>query len=302
SYQYLFLDAENQESLFQKMIGYNDRFEELVTPRGYGGWSGLGPTQNIIDDYEMQATGKPITDNTSGYIETGYATAAHPQGWYPNGTRNMYVGRDPRFYASILFNGQNWRGRRVELFRTGKDGYANARDYSTTGYNLKKYAGPDVNITQGIWAQKFCMYFRLGEIYLNYAEAINEAEGPDKAYWYINEIRQRVGMPDLPTGLNQEQMREKIRHERRIELAFEDGHRYFDTHRWKIAEQSEGIKIYGMNISRGSSFTDNQFYVRTLVEKRVFENKHYLFPIPQHEINKNENLKQAPGWITETNE
>jgi hypothetical protein len=98
-------------------------------------------------------------------------------------------------------------------------------------------------------------------------------------------------------------MREKIRHERRIELAFES-HRFFDVRRWKIADKTDNVWIHSMDIYAGTSRTDNAFYKRVGVEKRVFTSpKHYLWPIPQEEINKNrKGLSQNPGWTNEEEE
>lgn len=112
---------------------------------------------------------------------------------------------------------------------------------------------------------------------------------------YINLIRERAGLPALPVGLNQEQMRQKIRHERRIELAFEE-HRLWDVKRWKIAEQTDSAPIYGMNVTAGTSFTDLNFYKRTQSETRAFQKKHMLWPIPQSEIDRNNKLVQNPKW------
>jgi starch-binding outer membrane protein, SusD/RagB family len=139
--------------------------------------------------------------------------------------------------------------------------------------------------------------FRLGEQYLNYAEALNEAQGPvADVYKYVNLIRNRSGLPDLPAGLNKDQMRERIWHERRIELAFES-FRYFDTHRWKIAEITDSKNIYGLDVNTtGYNMSSDAFYVRKPVEKRVFEKKHYLWPMQQREIEKNKQLVQNPGW------
>ncbi len=101
--------------------------------------------------------------------------------------------------------------------------------------------------------------FRLGEFYLNYAEALNEAEGPvADVHKYVNEIRKRSGMPALPTNLTKEEMRDRIRRERRIELAYET-HRYFDCHRWLIAEETESGPVYGMNIAAGTHLQDPAF-------------------------------------------
>ena len=93
-----------------------------------------------------------------------------------------------------------------------------------------------------------------------------------------------------------DEMREKIRHEKRIEMAFES-QRYYDCRRWKISPQTDGSWIHGMNINAGTSIRDEAFYERITVEKRIFENKHYLWPIPQNEIDKcRPSLIQSPGW------
>ena len=162
---------------------------------------------------------------------------------------------------------------------------------------LKKSVDPTANIAQGRFSLKTWIFFRLGEFYLDYAEALNESDGPvADVYKYMNLIRERAGMPALPTGLNAQQMRERIRNERRVELSYET-HRYFDCHRWKIAAQTDNGPIYGMNISAGTNLQDDAYYKRTVVERRVFQGpKHYLFPIPQSEIDKTPNIIQNPGW------
>ena len=108
-------------------------------------------------------------------------------------------------------------------------------------------------------------------------------------------LREPAGFPPVEEGLSQEAMRQKIRHERRVELCFENL-RYFDTRRWLIAEQTDGGPFYGMNIMAGNSYKDDAFYARTIFETRVFRNNYYLFPIPQSEVVKNSNLIQNPGW------
>jgi hypothetical protein len=90
-------------------------------------------------------------------------------------------------------------------------------------------------------------------------------------------------------------MRDAIRKERRVELAFENV-RYFDTHRWKIAEQTDAGPFYGMNINAGTSLQDPSFFQRTPFETRVFQKKHYLWPIPQSELNVDKQLVQNTGW------
>lgn len=308
SYQELFLKRWNDEVLFARNQGTWDHSERCTSPNGMGGWSGYCPTQGQIDAYEMangerpitgyEANGKPVINPQSGYEEEGYVTAAHPKGYHPADIRKMYANREPRFYASINYNGAMWRGRRIEFWVEGQDGRGKGGpDYAITGYLMKKFSDPNVNIPQGRFTLKTWVYFRLAEQYLNYAEALNEYEGPvTDVYKYVNTIRERAGLPGLPAGLSKEAMRERIHHERQIELAFET-HRYFDCHRWKIAHITDNKPIYGMNIGAGKSLKDDSYYQRTFVENRIFASpKHYLWPIPQEEIDKNMNLEQNPGW------
>lgn len=312
NYAELFLQNHNREVLFAKNVFEARLFENQVTPNGMGGTSGSAPTQDLVDAYEMQATGEspiigyrengsPIINPASGYVEAGYTSGPHPNLYYRINTRNMYVGRDPRFYASINFNGQYWRTRRIEFWRSGLDGLnRSTTNFTKTGYLMRKGSSPSVNIPQGIFNTKTWIFFRLGEQYLNYAEARNESLGaPDQeVYEYVNRIRERAGMPALPEGLSKEEMRERIRHERRIELAFET-HRYFDLHRWRLAEIIDNAEVHGLNYQAPgpNSFTSDAFYQRQVIEKRVFESpKHYFWPIPQPEIQRNPGLVQNPGW------
>lgn len=307
SYQELFYMRHNKEVLFARNMGNWDHQERATSPNGMGGWSGYCPTQELVDAYQMAdgstpiigygANGQPILNHESGYRETGYATDAHSLGYHPDGIHNMYVGREPRFYAAINYSGAIWRGRRIEFWNSGLDGRTrSAVDHSVTGYLMKKFSEESVRIPQNIFTQKTWIYFRLGEQYLNYAESLNEAQGPvSDVYFYVNAIRDRAGLPPLEEGLSQAEMRERIRHERRIELAFET-HRYFDTRRWLIAEETDNKDFYRMTVDRGTHLQDDSFYERSFLKRRVFEKKHYLWPVPQSEINKTPTIIQNPGW------
>lgn len=306
SYQNLFIENWNEEVLWATNHGHYGHQERTQSPLGYGGFSIMSVTQELVDAYQMadgtdpivgyENNGSPKINAISGYQETGYTNSA---GTYWNtGIRNMYVNREPRFYASVHFAGSEWKERPVEMWYTGLDGHIqNPSDFSKTGYVMKKFANPDINIKQNTgWDLKTWILFRLGEQYLNYAEALNEYEGPvADVYKYVNAIRDRAGLPDLPSGLSKDEMREKIWHERRIELAFE-GHRYFDVRRWTIAEEILDGPVHGMNIRMGNSLQDDSFYERTIADQRIFEPKHYLWPIPQEEIEKVPSLVQNPGW------
>ena len=143
---------------------------------------------------------------------------------------------------------------------------------------------------------------RWADALLLYAEALNEYSGPvADVYTYVDAIRTRAALPGLAAGLSKDQMRERIHHERRIELAFET-HRWFDVRRWMEGE-SQNKPIHSMNIWEGANQTDPAFYKRIKVEDRVFETpKHYFYPIPQSEVDKNVKhyLVQNLGWITAT--
>lgn len=308
NYQEVFIERNNPEVLMARNAGEHSHFERCSNPVGFGGFSIFCPTQELVDDYEMNngerpvtgynADGSPIINPASGYQETGYAAAKHPKDYFPAGVRNMYVNREPRFYASINFNGAVWKGRGIEFWFSGIDGRGRAgSDYCISGYLMKKMVNPTSNIFENRFSLNTWVYYRLGGLYLDYAEALNEMDGPvADVYKYVNLIRDRAGLPGLLPGLSQDEMRERIRHERRIELAFET-FRYFDTRRWKIAAGIDSKEIHGMNIAVGNRLNDDNFYKRVVIEKRVFTApKHYLWPIQQGEINKNPNLVQNPGW------
>ncbi|ACU04841.1 RagB/SusD family nutrient uptake outer membrane protein [Pedobacter heparinus] len=287
----------NSEIFFAKNLGNYQQQEKWAYPYGFGGQSQLCPTQEIVNDYEM-SNGLAITENGSGYIELGYAAANDPKGRWLAGTRNMYVNREPRFYASIIYNGSYFKTRQVQFWNSGLDGKSKSpAAYAKTGYLMKKFIDMSVDIPKGVWAQKTWVYLRLNEVYLNYAEALNESEGPvSDVYKYINLIRNRSGLPNLPANLTQDQMRERIRHERRIELAF-DTHRYFDINRWLLAETLNSQSVTGMNTAAGTSLSDNSFYIRTEVEKRSFTSpRNYFFPYPQAVLTMNRDITQTPYW------
>ncbi|MGV3505391.1 MAG: RagB/SusD family nutrient uptake outer membrane protein [Adhaeribacter sp.] len=301
SYQNLFIDRWNKEVIWARSAGSGNSWQQHATPRQARGWNGLSPTQQMVDAYHM-ANGKRIDEPGSGYVEEGFATAATR--FTTAGTWNMYVGREPRFYVSILYNGADWKYRgangntptKIQLYFTGASGKSGSHDHTETGYLLTKFFSPNTDVANGRYDPLAWILFRLGEMYLNYAEALNEHQpGHADIAKYVNLIRERAGLPALPSGLSQNEMRERIRHERRLELAFE-GHRPFDNRRWKIAIQTDGGPMGGMNVNAGTSFTDVSFFRRSVFETRVFDNRHYLWPIPQSEIDRNKKMAQNPGW------
>lgn len=139
--------------------------------------------------------------------------------------------------------------------------------------------------------------YRLANVFMDYAEALNEANpGDPDILKYLNLIRERAGVPlygsaDLPVPAGQTEMSAALRKERRVELAFENV-RFFDTRRWKIAETTDNGPVYGLDINKNLP----DFLQVVTFESRVFNKRHYLFPIPSNDVNVDENLVQNPGW------
>lgn len=278
--------AESPEYIMIKIRGpraIDGMLLDFVMSPGSGGAQGsMNPTQNHVDMYEMQATGKAITDATSGYNPA-----------------NPYLGRDPRFYANILYNDALWQGRRIQMWDGGADYRENNIIYTATRYYCRKM-WPEV-YTRNTTARALFNYifFRYAEVLLNYAEAQNEflATPDNSVYNAINAIRARVSMPNLPLGLTKAQMREAIRHERAVELAFED-FRWYDIMRWKIGVETINKPIRGMNVVRNTNgtFTYNTIILPNVYQK-TFADYMHLYPIPRAEIFKSKNiLTQNPGW------
>jgi len=310
SYRDLFLDDWNSEVIWARYTNTYDKptnFPRLCGPRQAGASNGIAATQQIVDAYFM-ANGKLKDEEGSGYVETGFSTTA---GKYTSEqTYNMYTNREPRFYVSISYNGSYWinpntsKGNfKIQYYNKGLDGKTGSYNYPQSGYCIRKFCDPNQNDLTEVYPKHHLTLFRLGEVYLDYIEALNEYEpGNPDILKYLNLIRERAGIPQygagvdaLPVPLGQVEVREKIHAERRVELAFEST-RYFDTRRWKIAEETDGGPFWGMNMDAGTSLTDPAFYQRTIFETRIFEKKHYLFPIPKLEIEKDPNLVQNPGW------
>src|SRR5690606_36315192 len=182
-----------------------------------------------------------------------------------------YADRDRGLYASILYNGAPWKGRAIESFVGGADGISiGTHTRSKTGYFLKKFLDESLVVNSSQRRAATWILFRLGTVVLDFAESRNEATGPDAdVYAAANAIRRRANMPDLPADLSQDEMRDRIRHERRIELAFEDN-RFWDVRRWKIGVATFGKPIHGMRITRVG---DALNYERVQARTRVFDDR-----------------------------
>ena len=239
-----------------------------------GGKSGATPTHNLVAAYEYIGTPDPA---------------------------NPYANRDPRLAASVVTNGSTWNGRVIDQAEGGIDDMANA-NASKTGYYLKKFLTDNLNLTQGQVAQHNWVAYRYGEILLNYAEAMNEAYGPDAVpEGYTMSARQALQMvrdrasSKLPKvfAADQASFREAVKHERRVELAFED-HRYWDLLRWKDAMTVLNNPVLGVAITRNG---DGWSYEVQEVATRTFYERNYYLPVLRSEIeNSNNTLEQNPNY------
>lgn len=326
SYQNIFIKKWNKEIIWGRFGGGFD-IRVLLTPAVVGGtaYGGCSPTQEMVDAYAMntgvypitgyEASGTPIVDPNSGYVESGFSSFRHPiESNDKKGalsTYNMYINREPRFYVSVLWSGAWWThtGSAINpvFAYNGNSGPGPRHDYPKSGYMVRKYIDPAVNSNGGGWGDEISWpMIRLAEIYLNYAEALNESEPshPD-ILTYMNKVRERAGLPNIedvyPSAKgNKEKMRELIKKERQIELFFEC-HRYFDVRQWMDLEEIYKKPVTGMNImapieAGKPNVTPAEFWQRTTVEKRVFKPKHYLYPMPQSEHDRNSDLVQNYGW------
>ena len=267
-------DFQNKEYIFVRRYAANSDFEKSNFPVSFGGKGGTNPSQNLVDDYEM-LDGTPFDWNDP-------AKAAQP-----------FENRDARLGATILMNMAPFKGKKVATYPEGADASPNP-NATKTGYYLRKFLNEDVNIqTGGSSSGHVVPLFRLAEIYLNYAEALNECDptNPDIAL-YLNKVRNRALLPNV-SALSQEQMRAVIQHERRVELAFEE-HRSWDVRRWKIASSTLGAPLMGVQIERKP--LGGYTYMPVKVEQRVFQPKMYWYPIPQSEVLKLKQWKQNNGW------
>ncbi len=286
SYQNLFTyAAENNKEVildkeFVKDTYRNNAFGYMAPYSQQASGSTFVPLKKLVDAYQMN-NGKDITDPAGGF---------DPYDPYKN--------RDPRLSYSIYTLGDQLPDNKTYDSRPGS-GTADAVGYTylatTTGFNVKKYINKEDLGQPGNCGINIIL-IRYAEVLLTYAEAKIEADQIDQSVAdAINEVRQRadVNMPPLTAIGSQEEMRNIVRHERMVELAFE-GLRYIDIRRWKIAENVIPGKLYGM------TYTDNTGTLQTIqiqsFEKTFDKSRDYLWPIPQKERDINPALTQNPNW------
>jgi starch-binding outer membrane protein, SusD/RagB family len=285
----LFTTRSNREIILAYQRANTNDLERLNAPVGYAepnlGMGLVSPTQELADAFPTR-TGLVITDAASGYDLNA-----------------PYVNRDPRMNATLFYNGSRWLSRDVETFDGGLDKPGGIQIQTRTGYYMRKFLADMSNATAYSAQVHNFPIFRYAEILLNYAEAINETGNQTEAFNQLKAIRLRAGIPvgttaglqhGLKTTMNQAEMREAIRTERRIELAFEE-HRFWDIRRWKIAEAVSNREVHGMRAVKTGT---NTFTYTPFVADRIYFNpaKHYLYPIPFIEVVSNPEMVQNPGY------
>ena len=283
--------------------------------------AGVVPTQEMVDAYEvLNADGsvaEPLLDLANPYTATktpNYNQKALDLGYDPD---DPYAApRDPRMEACIIRNGDKilWGGelRTVETFVGGENGVSDDTSenrFTRTGYYYRKYIAPDVDATDNKVDAAPWKFFRLAEIKLNLAEAAAEAGELDVAKAQVNDIRSRVGMPALPDDLTQAEMILRVRHERMVELCYEEC-RYFDVRRW--AEAFAGSQLYQqyfkipcerltvMWITKNPDDTYTYERRTDLLRNASTQPRDVLLPIPETEANNLYSLTnkrwQNSGW------
>lgn len=340
SYSQLFngsvLGSENSEVIFGRPSSGINTWVQQMAPYFMGdrGSASYNITQKLVDAYymadgrtpEQASTGYPC-DNTvfsSGDIDfSGYKI--------PGGTNGWYLNREARFYATVGFCNSYYYGisttGNMKNFpckfylddpKNGKDfvksNSSSTDKYCMTGYLCRKFLHNEDNFQKnGIVRHKIWIDYRLAEIYLNYAEALNElktshtvngetySRNAEEIRTYFNLVRHRAGLPGITTAEagDYERVRNLIRRERMIELAWE-GHRYFDVRRWKIAMDEENQPVYGVDINQ-TEVNKTQFYQKVVVREKDYTRKSFtrrqnFWPIPNEEIVRNPNLVQSPEW------
>ncbi|WP_423148156.1 RagB/SusD family nutrient uptake outer membrane protein [Rubrolithibacter danxiaensis] len=303
-YANIFLSKETEEDIFVRFFtpkfdenwdGYNPGLYN--NPNGWHGWGSNSPTGQMVDAYEMADGTKFSWSN-------------------PIQKANPYVDRDPRFYASINYEGAVWRPRPTDV--AAKDpvgivqvGYYKKPDGTVvpgldtrngpiedwngtyTGYYLRKFIDPTIN-AQFVKQDQPWRYIRYTEILLNYAEACLGLHQDPEARTYINMIRKRVGMPDVTES--GQALLDRYRNERRVELAFED-QRYFDVRRWMIGAEgyadATGVRVDGTMDANGNIQPARTYSVIT-AQDREWNPRFYFFPIKLDEMNRNSKLVQNP--------
>lgn len=309
NYEDLFTSRQSEEDIFVRF--YTASINKGVSawsvqPVGYHGIETIGAINELVEDFEM-ADGTPFSR----------ANPAH--------ALEPYKDRDPRFYASILYEGAKWRPRSSDLTSLdpvgvlqvgvwerwdnetnsivniygldGRNSIVYPGGYNNTGTVMIKFVDRDIAVTDNTTQQDLTWrYFRYGEILLNYVEAALELGEEAEARTYLNMIRKRAGMPEITES--GEALKARYRNERRVELVFED-HRFFDVRRWMIGPEAYHA-VHGVEVVYKLNPDKTTATIPTITPEQImtgsWEDKAYFFPISRDEMNKNNLLIQNPGY------
>lgn len=329
-------DPADKETIYQLRDGANldlANIDGIGAILGYK--TGTCPSQELVDAFET-IDGQPVLDLAKPYLDEQHLKPNYNSSNTTYDKNNPYANRDPRFYATVYYNGSkrycNWsteaekksfenlgqgKGENVRIITTW-DAYEDAegniinspeplmgrsmtgRTPTRTGYFQRKFLHPNSGVEMRLNGARHKDY-RLAEIYLNFAEAAMEAGHTDEAITYVNKVRARAGMPGLPAGLSGENLRQRIHNERRVEFALE-GNRYFDVRRWHKPDEDLSATdrwITGAHITHMQDGTYK--YERTILkERQCYTNKWLKMPIPLTEVNNMRAITgedwQNPGW------
>ncbi len=297
NYDEIFIFKQTDEDIFVRNFTesnqfwtYNIGIQNL--PAGYKGWANTSPINSLVDDFEM-ADGSKFDWNN------------------PEHKANPYKNREPRFYSYIFYDGAKWRRRPDDVYPMDPIGIIQTGNYQQadgtwlggldaldnpitswngtyTSYYLRKFQDINVDAPRELNTVPW-RFIRYAEVLLSYAEACVELGEYNDARMYINKIRKRAGLPNVVA--KDSELREKVRHERKIELMFED-QRFFDIRRWMIAPQVI-VDAYGLDI-RYYYGESKPVYNIIKVQDRDWKDRFYFFPIKRTELDRNNLLIQNP--------
>mgnify|MGYP001634166549 FL=1 len=292
NYEDVFKVAGNKEIIFSiayKIPDMPHYFDRYFAPDGKQGIRRAVPTSELVDSYDM-ADGTPFS-------------------WSGSMANDPYVGREPRFYASIIYNGATWKEKKIYTYVDAENGFAAYRDnmnpgekQTVTGYFIRKYLQENNADFDDKGSDQFWIEMRYAEVLLNLAEALAEqdySKNQDDALEALNEVRERVNLPKRTTeeALDKDSFMKLLRKERICELAFE-GFRYWDLRRWRLAgEVIDGKQAHGTKITKkdDNTYTYEQVSCDDNIN-RFFPERYYLLPIPVDELQNNPLCENNAPW------
>ena len=292
NYEDVFKVAGNKEIIFSiayKIPDMPHYFDRYFAPDGKQGIRRAVPTSELVDSYDM-ADGTPFS-------------------WSGSMANDPYVGREPRFYASIIYKGATWKEKKIYTYVDAENGFAAYRDnmnpgekQTVTGYFIRKYLQENNADFDDKGSDQFWIEMRYAEVLLNLAEALAEqdySKNQDDALEALNEVRERVNLPKRTTeeAPDKDSFMKLLRKERICELAFE-GFRYWDLRRWRLAgEVIDGKQAHGTKITKkdDNTYTYEQVSCDDNIN-RFFPERYYLLPIPVDELQNNPLCENNAPW------